>query len=84
MIKKWPCNVYVETHLPSGRKITITAIVEGSGDPDGAALALIQTRKNAYSFLGCEVTITTPLGQKIHRVLETDGESLRLDVLEEA
>jgi len=69
----WPCRVHAITHHPSGRRVVCSRRFEGAGDVVAAALASICARRGGpHKFLGCEIIITTPLGQRLCRVLEWD------------
>jgi hypothetical protein len=72
-MSNWTCYLNATTHTPAGKRITMCRRFDGSGDVWKAALASLAQRKDhGFAYLGCEVTIQTPL-HTLKRVLEWDG-----------
>ena len=66
----WHCIVEAKTTREDGKSIFMRRHFDGSGDVYKAALACISKRKdNGRQFLGCKVTIHTPL-HNIELILE--------------
>ena len=77
---QWKCEYFAETHVPSGQKRIINGFFEGHGVDVVARceLELNYRLKKPHIWFGVGITITTPLGQKVERVIESRHYGVKL------
>lgn len=71
-VYQWKCEYYAKTHVRSGNERVIHGFFEGHGEDVVARcqLELNYKLKKPWIWYGVGITITTPLGQKIERIIE--------------
>ena len=66
----WPCKLSGVTHTMAGKRRTVNATIDGAGDVVGAVYEYMSKRRSAWEWYGEEVTAVTPLGQRVHVMIE--------------
>lgn len=68
----WKCSYFANTTVRNGTHRRIEGNFEGAGDVVGLCeLELNKRLKKPHIWFGVGITIITPLGQKIERVIES-------------
>lgn len=78
---KWRCQVTGKTIGVRGNVIRMKRYFDGvcwAGDMDTALLKNLKKKRNLWDWLGCELTITTPIGWVFKRVLEVESGEYKL------
>ena len=68
----WPVHVYAETTDMQGKKRKMHRVVEGMDGADRAIELALESRRDAWIFSGCEITVITPMGQRVKRIVNPD------------
>lgn len=82
---QWKCEYFAETHVWNGSKRVIRGFFEGHGEDLVARcqLELNYKLRKPWMWYGVGITITTPLGQKIERLIEERRDGWGVVLVEE-
>ena len=70
----WICQYFAETTAPDGTRRVLSGTYDGRGGVVAQLEAALRKRiRKRHLWLGVEVIAWTPLGQKVRRIIETDG-----------